>query len=205
MLPSAPIFAIARHRINIDGKGVTTLVTFSGCPLACKYCLNPQCRDISQAKKYTPESLYEEVKIDNIYFLATNGGITFGGGEPCLRSEFIKEFRTFAPNWKLTVETSLYVDRSHLEKLLPIIDEYIIDIKDFNPIIYKEYTGKDIDLLMDNLRWLADAGKADCATIRIPLIPNYNNEAYREASIKELQEMGYSRFDKFNYVIKQQN
>lgn len=38
-----PIFGIYRHRMGIDGKGITTLVAFMGCPLKCKYCLNDEC------------------------------------------------------------------------------------------------------------------------------------------------------------------
>ena len=37
------IFGISRHRMSIDGKGITTLVAFMGCPLRCKYCLNDPC------------------------------------------------------------------------------------------------------------------------------------------------------------------
>ena len=37
---AAPIFAISRLRMGTDGSGITTLVTFMGCPLQCKYCLN---------------------------------------------------------------------------------------------------------------------------------------------------------------------
>ena len=42
---SAPIFGISRLRMGTDGKGITTLVTFMGCPLKCKYCLNPKCHE----------------------------------------------------------------------------------------------------------------------------------------------------------------
>lgn len=38
-----PIMGVERLRINSDGDGVTTLVGFYGCPLRCRYCLNPQC------------------------------------------------------------------------------------------------------------------------------------------------------------------
>lgn len=41
----APILGFGRHRIGIDGKGVTTLVAFYGCTLHCLYCLNLQCHD----------------------------------------------------------------------------------------------------------------------------------------------------------------
>ena len=41
-MKTAVLIGLSRHRINVDGAGVTTLVAFHGCPLNCKYCLNPQ-------------------------------------------------------------------------------------------------------------------------------------------------------------------
>ena len=38
-MKTVPLIGIARHRLSIDGEGVTTLVAFHGCPLHCKYCL----------------------------------------------------------------------------------------------------------------------------------------------------------------------
>ena len=70
------IIGVARHRLSTDGDGVTTLVAFHGCPLRCRYCLNPQSLgDGSRLREYSPQSLYDEVRIDELYFLATNGGI----------------------------------------------------------------------------------------------------------------------------------
>ena len=43
--PGFPLMALSRHRLGTDGRGVTTLVAAHGCPLACRMCLNPQCRD----------------------------------------------------------------------------------------------------------------------------------------------------------------
>lgn len=79
----APFIGLCRHRIQTDGEGVTTLAAFHGCPLHCRYCLNPQCHTSPDRWLWhTPETLYQEVKQDELYFLATGGGITFGGGEP---------------------------------------------------------------------------------------------------------------------------
>ncbi len=39
----ASLIAINRLRIGTDGHGITTLVAFHGCPLHCRYCLNPEC------------------------------------------------------------------------------------------------------------------------------------------------------------------
>lgn len=77
----AKIIGIARHRLSTDGDGVTTLVAFHGCTLRCRYCLNPQSLgDSGRFREYSPEELYAETWIDELYFLATNGGVTFGGG-----------------------------------------------------------------------------------------------------------------------------
>lgn len=132
-----PIIGLARHRLAVDGQGVTTLVAFHGCTLRCQYCLNAQClRADGFSRTITPAELLDEVMIDNLYFLATGGGITFGGGEPAIRSEFIEEFCHVAPSeWHFTIETALNVDRRHLERLLPFMHEYFIDIKDVNPDI----------------------------------------------------------------------
>ena len=92
------LIGIERLRYLTDGPGITTLVGLQGCPLNCVYCLNPQCHDKSTLNLYTPSSLIEELKRDDIYFSATGGGVTFGGGEPLLYPSFINEFRKQAQN-----------------------------------------------------------------------------------------------------------
>lgn len=198
---TVPIIGISRHRLATDGKGVTTLVAFHGCPLRCKYCLNPQ--SFAQEgvwKQYDCEQLYEEVKIDELYFLATHGGVTFGGGEPALQSNFISEFRRLCgTGWKITIETSLNVPQENIERLLPVVDCYIVDIKDMNNDRYETYTGKSNTRVIENLHWLVVQGKAEQITVRVPHIPSYNTETDIENSIHQLKEIGLSDFDRFTY------
>ncbi len=55
-----------------------------------------------------PAELYDETRIDELYFLATNGGVTFGGGEPGMHPDFIREFRELCgQGWQINLETSL--------------------------------------------------------------------------------------------------
>ncbi len=200
----AKIIGIARHRLSTDGDGVTTLVAFHDCPLRCRYCLNPQSLgDDGRFREYSPEDLYDTVRIDELYFIATNGGVTFGGGEPSLRPQFIREFRELCgPEWQLNLETSLCVPSANIEALLPVVNTLFIDIKDMNPDIYRRYTGHSNDIVRDNLRLIADAGRQHDCIIRIPLIPDYNTDADREASRKALEALGYDRFDLFTYQIR---
>lgn len=199
----ALLIGISRQRFGTDGHGITTLVAFHGCPLGCKYCLNPSCKDSNaEIKRMSPEEVMEELRKDELYYLATKGGVTFGGGEPLLNSQYIKDILELgAKNWNVTVETSLNVPRKHLELLLPYIDEYIVDIKDMNPQIYMNYTSKNNKQVIDNLKWLIKKGMAERIVCRIPLIPNYNNKFDQWLSKKMLSQMGITRFDLFTYMV----
>ena len=203
-MEAVPFIGVSRHRINIDGKGVNTLAAFHGCPLHCRYCLNPSCfGKTDELTHYTPQSLFDHVRIDNIYFLYTGGGICFGGGEPLLRIDFISEFRKLCGDaWKITAETSLAVPRSSVEIAAEIIDDFIVDIKDTNPAIYKTYTGRNNLRSLQNLRWLISAKGAEHIIVRVPLIPNFNTDADRDRSVALLREMGITQIDRFKYVIR---
>ena len=204
MRQRAKIIGIARHRLSTDGDGVTTLVAFHCCPLCCRYCLNPQSLgDGKRFREYSSEQLYAETRIDELYFLATNGGVTFGGGEPCLRPDFIREFRELCGSaWQLNLETSLNVPTANIEALLQVVNTLIVDIKDMNPDIYRDYTGQNNALVLDNLRLIADTRRQSDCIVRIPLIPGYNTDADRDASRKALDALGFTRFDLFTYQIR---
>ncbi|MBW4755866.1 radical SAM protein [Prevotella melaninogenica] len=201
---TAPFIAINRHRLTTDGEGVTTLVGFHGCPLHCQYCLNAQCLQADGVWcRLTPGELYSEVEIDDLYFVATGGGICFGGGEPLLRSDFIKAFAEIMnPEWKLTIETSLNVPLENVKAIASLVQMWYVDIKDMNPDIYKAYGCKENKQVISNLQWLAANGYADKVIIRLPLIPEYNADEDRQRSQQQLEEMGFTNFDKFNYIVR---
>ena len=201
---TAPFIAINRHRLTTDGEGVTTLVGFHGCPLHCEYCLNAQCLQADGVWcRLTPGELYSEVEIDDLYFVATGGGICFGGGEPLLRSDFIKAFAEIMnPEWKLTIETSLNVPHENVKAIASLVQMWYVDIKDMNPDIYKAYGCKENKQVVSNLQWLAANGYADKVIIRLPLIPEYNTDEDRQQSQQQLEKMGFTNFDKFNYIVR---
>ena len=202
-MTTARIFGIGRHRLTVDGEGVTTLVAFNGCPLRCKYCLNKASWDTESGRDYTPESLFEEVKIDQLYFLATHGGVTFGGGEPLLQKDFIKEFRALCgPQWQIVAETSLHVPSETVQEIDAVVDGYIVDIKDMNPEIYLDYTGKENALALKNLEWILQHGDTKRVKVRVPHIPEYNTDEDVAKSVEILKTMGVVDIDEFTYVIR---
>lgn len=196
---------INRHRMGTDGKGISTLITFYGCPLNCKYCLNPQCKSESTPCTYIePNDLVNLLMVDDIYFKSTGGGIVFGGGEPLLNAEYIKEVCDLVPTkWKIRIETSLNVKWDKIELLLPYIDQWIIDIKDSNTEIYKNYTSVDNLKVYDNVLRLSHKTGKEKLLIRIPKIPNYNIEKDIQESVKLYSNLG--NIDVFNYKILNRN
>ena len=72
MRQRAKIIGIARHRLSTDGDGVTTLVAFHGCPLSCRYCLNPQSLgDGERFRDYTGQS--NTFVLENLRLIAETG------------------------------------------------------------------------------------------------------------------------------------
>lgn len=200
------LIGLSRHRIGVDGVGVTTLVAFHGCPLNCRYCLNPQALSSDGIwKQFSAEELFEAVGKDDLYFRATGGGVTFGGGEPLLACSEIRRFyrlcQSKGKRWKINIETSLNVPDICVDAVADFVDHWIVDIKDMNPSIYRAYTYTDNCFVIDNLRHLID--KKAKITVRVPLIPKFNTEADVERNIETLLEMGITDIDRFTYIIKE--
>ncbi len=201
----APIIGVSRLRMLTDGEGVTSLVCFHGCPLRCKWCLNPfSFAEGTRRELLSAEALYERVKIDDLYFVATGGGVTFGGGEPLLYAPFLSEFRGLCGDkWRLYAETSLAVPSEMVETVASCIDCFYVDCKDTSPEIYRLYTGKDNALMLANLERLLALVGPERITVRLPLIPEFNSERDRELSRERLYALGVRNFDLFTYRKKE--
>ena len=201
---TAPIVTCARHRMGVDGQGVTTLVCFHGCSLRCAWCINPFTLDPDAKRQImAPAELYEKLKIDELYFIATGGGVTFGGGEPLLYANFIKEFRKLCgKEWHICAETSLAVPIENIKIAAECVDMFYVDCKDTNPEIYNHYTGGDCSLMLNNLKELLKIVSAERIMVRLPHIPDFNTDEDVKKSRELLSKMGIPQFDEFNYIVR---
>lgn len=200
--PLYPLLSLSRLRMEIDGDGVTTLVAGAGCPLHCKWCINRKLLR-HPPTPVSPQELFDRVKIDDLYFQATGGGVTFGGGEALLHAQFLQAFRPLCKGrWRIYAETSLAVPRRAVELASQCVDGFIVDIKDSNPHIYRAYTGGEPELAYENLALLKELVGPQRITVRVPLIPEFNSKEDQTHSLQILKAMGFTRLDPFSYIIK---
>lgn len=198
-----PLVGIERVRVNTDGPGIRSLIAVHGCPLHCKFCINPDSTSDSENwDVYTPQDVYEAVKNDSIYYRSTDGGVTFGGGEPLMYPEFINQVGQLLPKglnrW---CETSLNVPLENIITCEAAIDHFAVDIKALNPDVYRAYTGGELSRALENLSWLSEKRGTDTITIRIPIIPGFTTERDQAEAAKYFRDKGFANIDKFTYMV----
>lgn len=192
-----PIVAIQRHKINSDGKGIRTLIHSYGCNLNCKWCCNPETRFGNKFTNFSVNDLFQLLKIDDLYFLTTNGGVTFSGGEPLLRHQFIKEFskKCKEMNWTVDIESAFHINKEVIDDILPFVDEFFIDIKTMNNEIHKKYVGVPNSKILENISYLSKKIDTNRINISVPIIPNINDS---EENL--LQTIDFMKRNKLNNI-----
>jgi pyruvate formate lyase activating enzyme len=134
------------------------------------------------------EDLYHEVQKDKVYYTQSKGGITVSGGEPTLQSDFILQFlkKCKQNDISTALDTCGYASRKTYEKLLPVVDLVLLDIKEIDSEKHKEFTGVPNELILENAILIANYVKQynKILWIRTPIIPNYT------ATEKNIQGIG---------------
>ncbi len=124
---------------------------------------------------YTVESLVDVIVADKAYYDATDGGVTFSGGECMLYPEFVASLARKCKENSISVaiDTAGCVPYSNFELVLPYVDMFLYDVKCIDSNLHKQGTGRENHLILQNLERLMNTGKR--ILIRTPVIPNFND------------------------------
>lgn len=183
------IFDIKRFAVH-DGPGIRTTVFLKGCPLRCGWCHNPEGRDQepccsdrrvvfdgreyvepeTTGRKVTVEEVMAEVVRERLVMEESGGGVTFSGGEPLMQASFLAELMAACrlEGFHMAVDTSGFATRSDLEKIAPLCDLFLYDLKLIDEMAHRRHTGLSNAMILANFRWLASQGRE--IRVRIPLI-----------------------------------
>ena len=156
---------------TVDGPGIRFVVFMQGCPLRCKFCHNPDTWEVNKGNEYTPEQLIQEILPYQAYMKFSKGGVTFTGGEPLLQAEFLLEVSKLLKQqgFHIAVDTSGFVWNAAVKELLEYVDLVLLDIKNYDPIVYQEVTGVPLDPTLRMLDCLRE--KKITTWIRYVLVP----------------------------------
>lgn len=181
------IFDIQRYSIH-DGNGIRTIVFLKGCVLRCRWCCNPESQEYDiqtmmvQGKPkvigrdVTVAEVMKTVEKDRQYYWRTGGGLTLSGGESLCQPEFATALLQAAQESGIStaMESMGCAKWETIEKLLPYLDQYLLDIKHMNPRKHKGFTGRSNELMIENAMKIAKSGMTELS-IRVPVIPGFND------------------------------
>lgn len=113
---------------------------------------------------------------DRAFYENSGGGVTVSGGEPLLQADFVRALfdRLKKERIHTAVDTCGHVSWTAFEKVLPVTDLFLYDIKHINAEAHKRLTGQPNGLILDNLRRLSES--ACSIEIRMPLVPGCNDD-----------------------------
>lgn len=113
----------------------------------------------------------EKLLQDKIFYDQSGGGITISGGDPLFQSDFSKAvlFECRKAGVHTAIETSMYSKEDVFESFFGLVNLFIVDIKLFDEIQHKKYTGTGNKLIFSNFKKLVESKQN--ILVRIPLIP----------------------------------
>jgi pyruvate formate lyase activating enzyme len=170
---------------TVDGPGIRFVVFLQGCPLRCKFCHNPDTWDVRGGTSYTPEELIGEILKYKSFMDYSGGGVTFTGGEPLLQAQFLLEVcRLLKPHGiSVAIDTSGYIWNDAVKELLEYTDLVLLDIKNYDPIVYQEVTGVKLDTTLKLLNYLRE--HQITVWVRYVLVPGLTDNL---SSVEKLSE-----------------
>jgi pyruvate formate lyase activating enzyme len=178
-------------------------------------CLNEALR--VAGRTYSVDELMR-VLVRDQGFWGSQGGVTFGGGEPLFQAEFLLAVlaKCRANYMHTTVETSAHAKTDVLMEVLKLANALFIDIKHMDPTAHRSGTGAGNELILRNIEAVAATGWNGRLIIRVPVVPGYNDSAenlqavaafmvrlkLKEINLLPLHRLGHSKYEQLGLTYE---
>lgn len=160
----------------------------------CRNCLKTQCLEACNTgaikiigKYWSAEALYKRVKTNSLFYRNSRGGVTLSGGEPFAQPEFVREFLGQCEKTGISVgaETCGLFDWNKVRNFIDKIDFFFFDIKSLDAKQHKFFTGSGNEIILENLRHLADIEPTKLV-VNITIVRSVNDSEEMLISTAEL-------------------
>lgn len=139
-------------------------------------------RSSPKTSRMTAEEVFEEVKKNMPYIR----GITVSGGECTLWRDFLVELLTLAKDAGLStmLDSNGTYDFSKDKVLMDVVDAVMLDVKAFDRSEHEVVTGIHNDMVLSNLRYLAECDKLfEVRTVAVPELFGVENTVFETSKL----------------------
>ncbi len=194
---------------TVDGPGIRFVVFMQGCPLRCQFCHNPDTWEVNKGTEYTSQQLTQEIIKYKSYMEFSGGGVTFTGGEPLLQAEFILEVakQLKQQGISIAIDTSGYVWNDYVKEVLDDTDIVLLDIKNYDPVVYENVTGVSLTPTLKLLDYLRE--KNINTWVRYVLVPQLtdnlesvrllSNHLGKYPNVSKIELLGFHKMGEYKW------
>ena len=125
--------------------------------------------------EYEVNDLVDTLIQDEVFFRNSGGGVTLSGGECLAQPDFAiaLAYKLKEKGISVYIDTCGFVKQEIIESIIPFTDKFLYDIKAIDSNVHKKCTGRDNQLILENLKFLSER---NCKIeIRYPLVKGYND------------------------------
>lgn len=135
------------------------------------------------AKEMKVDEVMSEIEKDVIFYDESGGGVTFTGGEAVMQTSFLQELLKECRKREIhtAVETCGFFKLEILQTISVNVNLFLYDLKIIDSQKHQRFTGVPNQLIIENLRWLAEHHPR--VVVRVPIIPGVNAD---EESIAQI-------------------
>lgn len=133
-------------------------ISTAGCNLHCKFC------EVWDMALVAPEQVHAyDIPPEKVIELGVQSNvpsISYAFGEPVIFYEYMQEIAQQAKKAGLLnlIHTSGFIQPEPLTQLLPLMDGANVDLKGFQEQFYQEVVGGDLEVVLNTLKMMKEAG-----------------------------------------------
>ena len=184
--PERALAMEADQRIHVDFQRC------NGCLACVREC--PGKALTQEGERKSVEELVSECLQDRAFYEESGGGVTISGGEGMSQPDFAEALvRALREQGVHTaIETTGYIRAEVFQRLAPLFDLLLFDVKHYDPARHQAGTGVRNERIIENLTWAHQRGIA--VLPRVPVIPGFNDDLKDAAGIAALlNQIGLKR------------
>jgi pyruvate formate lyase activating enzyme len=171
--------------------------------VACGRCLDACAAGAREivGREVRLSEIIAEIERDVVFYDESGGGVTISGGEPLMQHEFTAALAAECQRRHLhtALDTTCHAAWCVIEAFIDNVDLFLCDLKHMDSAAHERLTGVPNELILENIRRIAQRDKA--MILRVPVIPGLNDSDENFAAVGEFaQELdGVDRLDLLPY------